>query len=205
VLESLIPIGLSVIFFLGTAVLSGVLAGPTARLKIKDEHVEVIPLGIWKFWALRRRLRIPVDAFETVEIRSDAYSFPRGVRAPGTRIPNFMVAGTYRSGALGTLFLISRRKREVLVADFETEKVQRLIVQVSNAEKVKAMLLEQTGASEGEIELMPARAKSSPRSTSRRRTRSKKNKDDNKGSEARPRKHGKNNPGLPRARQRKRG
>lgn len=204
-LESLIPIGLSIIFFLGTAVLSSLLAGPTARLKLRDDRVEVIPLGIWKFWALRRRVKIPVDAFETVEIRRDAYELPRGVRAPGTRIPKFMIAGSYRTGELTTFFLTSRPGRAVLVADFRTDRHQRFVIQVSKPEVIKAWLVENTEVKDGEIDPKPSLASRSPARRSRSKRSQKAEAKRSSSTAGKVRKHGRNNPGVPRARQRKRG
>ncbi|MGO1507509.1 MAG: hypothetical protein ACTHZW_06945 [Microbacteriaceae bacterium] len=75
----------------------------------------------------RENLRIARETITKVQLTDDAWTWLRGVRAPGTHIPGVLAAGTWK-GAATTDFVLIRRRRPSVVIDLEgDEEFQRLI------------------------------------------------------------------------------
>jgi len=76
----------------------------------------------------RENIRIPRDSIAKVQLTDDAWTWLRGVPNPGTHIPGFLAAGSWK--AAGSLdFVLIRRHRPSVVIDLEGEdEFRRLIL-----------------------------------------------------------------------------
>lgn len=76
----------------------------------------------------RENLRIARDTITKVQLTDDPGTWLRGVPSPGTHIPGFLAAGTWKGA--GTMdFVLVRRHRPSVVIDLDgDETYQRLIL-----------------------------------------------------------------------------
>src|SRR4051794_31190510 len=75
----------------------------------------------------RENLRVARDTISKVQLTDDAWTWLRGVPGPGTRIPGFLAAGTWKAAAT-TDFVMLRGRRPSVVIDLEgDEQFARLV------------------------------------------------------------------------------
>ncbi|MBW1638854.1 MULTISPECIES: hypothetical protein [Microbacterium] len=75
----------------------------------------------------RGNLHIERSAITKVQLTDDAWTWLRGIRAPGTHIPGVLAAGTWQS-ASGKDFVLIRRRRPSVVIDLVGAEYERLIL-----------------------------------------------------------------------------
>jgi len=127
-----------IVLALVVTVLGGViatsLAGPNlAAVGVTpDDRLLVRPVGLVRLWALSSGIDVPLDSVVDVGV-SDRKGLLRGFRAPGTYLPGFMTAGTFRSRGERDLWMVGRYEK-VLVIELAGEKYRHLIVQVEEPE-----------------------------------------------------------------------
>ncbi|NLD75731.1 MAG: hypothetical protein GX643_03595 [Acidimicrobiales bacterium] len=97
-----------------------------------DDRLLVRPVGLVRLWALSSGIDVPLDSVVDVGV-SDRKGLLRGFRAPGTYLPGFMTAGTFRSRGERDLWMVGRYEK-VLVIELAGEKYRHLIVQVEEPE-----------------------------------------------------------------------
>ena len=95
-----------------------------------DDRLLVRPVGMVRVWALSRGIEVPVTSVVDVGV-SPRKGLVRGFRAPGTWLPGFMIAGTFRSRGEKDLWLVGRTK-EVLVIELFDERYRHVMVQVED-------------------------------------------------------------------------
>lgn len=97
-----------------------------------DDRLLVRPVGLVRLWALSSGVDVPLDHVVDVGV-SDRRGMLRGFRAPGTHLPGFMTAGTFRSRGERDLWMVGRHHK-VLVIELTGERYRHVIVQVEEPE-----------------------------------------------------------------------
>lgn len=67
------------------------------EMKIEGRTLLVEPQGLHRLWAFRRRVEVPLSGIRSID-RPDATiarGWWKGLRVPGTHIPNVIIAGTF--------------------------------------------------------------------------------------------------------------
>lgn len=67
--------------------------GVRATVTIQEGNAVVTPVGIAKFWALRRHLDVPLGSITSVDLVDDSRDVVRGWRVYGTWLPGYARAG----------------------------------------------------------------------------------------------------------------
>jgi ABC-type sugar transport system substrate-binding protein len=107
--------------------------GPTLRLRLS--FVE-------KLEAVRGDVEVPVTSVRAVRAVLTAWPELRGIRAPGTGIPNVIAVGT-RRGGFGKDFAVVHGKGPAVVVELEGTQFARLIVTTPDADGVAATIRNQ--------------------------------------------------------------
>ncbi|WP_040167143.1 hypothetical protein [Microbacterium gorillae] len=98
-------------------------------LLLDSAHLEVALSATERAAAFHRdAIRVRRDHIVRVQLTDDPWTWLRGVRKPGTIIPNVLAAGTWHSIA-GTDFVVVRGRRPGVVIDLsEQAPYQRLLL-----------------------------------------------------------------------------
>lgn len=102
--------------------------------------------------ALHTDIHVPLAAVHAVRAVDDAWPELRGLRAPGTGIPQVIAVGT-RRGAFGKDFAAVHGRGQAVVVDLEGADYSRIVVTTPDAESV---------AAEIRRHLMPSLGESAP-------------------------------------------
>ena len=89
-------------------------------------------------------IRIPLSAVTTVRAVDDPWSELRGIRAPGTGVPNVIAVGT-RRGKFGKDFAAVHGKGPAVVVELEGVDYERLIFTLDDAEAQARTIAEAIG------------------------------------------------------------
>ena len=92
-------------------------------------------------------IRVPFSAVTAVRSVDDAWPELRGLRAPGTGVPNVIAVGT-RRGSFGKDFAAVHGKGPAVVVELDGRRVQRLVVTADDA-AARARAIAQAEASAG--------------------------------------------------------
>ncbi|GAJ27279.1 hypothetical protein JCM15457_2252 [Liquorilactobacillus sucicola DSM 21376 = JCM 15457] len=103
------------------------------RITITDGKLVVIPQGINKIFAIKRRLEIPLCNVAGATIDEGILNESRGLKAPGTSVPGYY-AGTFRKNNEKTFFNIKRSSIPVVI-QLRNDEYTRLILGVEEARK----------------------------------------------------------------------
>lgn len=115
-----------------------------AEVTVDGDQLVVRITGLNKLWALKSRLRIPLDHVRGVTVDPGIAKEHKGIRAPGTYLPRVITAGTYyRDGE--RVFWDVRDPARVVVIELRDERYARLVLQVDDPEEV-VMLVERSKA-----------------------------------------------------------
>jgi hypothetical protein len=125
-----------VIVVLGGIIVTSVAGPHLAAVGVTpDDRLLVRPVGLMRVWALTKGIDVPVTSILDVGVH-ERRGLLRGFigwRTPGTYLPGFMVAGTYRSKGEKDLWMVGRA-RHVLVIELTGEAYRRVVVQVEDPE-----------------------------------------------------------------------
>jgi hypothetical protein len=101
-------------------------------IDITGDRLVVTMRGLDRFWALRRRITVPLSHVRGATADPGVVREPAGVRAPGTHVPRFITAGTfYKDGE--RVFWNVRGSREPVVIELTEERYARLVLGVDDA------------------------------------------------------------------------
>jgi hypothetical protein len=89
-------------------------------------------------------IRMPLSAVISVRVVPDAWPELRGIRAPGTGLPNVVDVGT-RRGAFGKDFAAVHGKGPAVVVDLSGTEFGRLVVTTEDASAVAEAIREAAG------------------------------------------------------------
>jgi hypothetical protein len=104
------------------------------QVTVTDKAVKITIGGLNKLWAFKGMLTIPRDTIEKVSLRSKEMR-PPWRRARGTHLPNVFAAGTYH-GSEGKEFWNTHFRDDCVVFDLEGFDYSRVVIDVSNAQKL---------------------------------------------------------------------
>ncbi|MFV0374064.1 hypothetical protein [Microbacterium sp.] len=113
-------------------------------LLLDSARLEVVLSLAERTMTLRREpVRVERTRIRKVQLVDDAWTWLRGVRAPGAYIPRVLAAGTWRS-ASGADFVLVRRGRPAVVIDLEgDDQFQRIVLSTRHGpELVQALRLD---------------------------------------------------------------
>src|SRR5262245_40472834 len=91
-----------------------------------------------KVWALKGGLTIPLADVRAAGVAS-ADLRPRGIRAPGTAVPGYFLAGTWRGKKVKEFWYVNR-SAPALVLDLESNEYARVVVKVDDPATVAATI-----------------------------------------------------------------
>lgn len=104
--------------------------GPTLRLELSWAE---------KLEAVHGNVEVPVTSLRSVKAVLTAWPELRGIRAPGTGLPNVIAVGT-RRGDFGKDFAVVHGKGPAVVVELEGAQFARLIVTTPDADGVAATI-----------------------------------------------------------------
>lgn len=125
-----------VIVILGGIIVTSVAGPHLAAVGVTpDDRLLVRPVGLMRIWAVTKGIDVPVTSILEVGVheRKGLLKGFIGWRAPGTYLPGFMAAGTYRRKGEKDLWMVGRAK-QVLVIELVGEGYRRVVVQVEDPE-----------------------------------------------------------------------
>jgi hypothetical protein len=109
-------------------------------------HLEVE--GIDQMWALRSHLEFPVSHIRSVRVDpAAARGWWHGLKLFGSNIPGILTAGTFYQD--GMVFYDVHDPECTIVLELDHEHYDRLIVEVEDPEKARALIEKATKAARG--------------------------------------------------------
>lgn len=101
-----------------------------AHVSITDRLLTVELHGLHRVWALKRRIQVPLSHVRGATADPGIATEPKGVRAPGLRLPGVAIGTFYREGEKH--FWDVRSGRHAIVIELVGEAYTRLIVDVDD-------------------------------------------------------------------------
>ena len=105
------------------------------EVTIKDKQLVVEVKGWDKFWSFKKRLEIPLD--HVLGVREAVNERVSGFRAPGTRVPGIITAGTFRKQGRKIFWDVHNRANAIAI-DLRDAKFSKLVIEVADPEKTIA-------------------------------------------------------------------
>jgi hypothetical protein len=110
------------------------------HLTIRGDRLKVQVRGLDRLWAMRRRLDVPLASVRSARVdHTVARGLWKGVSAPGTHIPGFIIAGTFYQDDERIFWDVHRPDRAVVI-ELSGHRYDRLVVEVGDPEGVVEML-----------------------------------------------------------------
>jgi len=112
------------------------------EISIEGDLVQFDVRGADKFWALRKRLSIPIAHIRAVQVDPKvARGWWHGLRIMGSNIPGILTAGTfYQQGEL--VFYDVHDPERTIVLELEHETYKKLIVEVEDPQADRKVIEE---------------------------------------------------------------
>ena len=98
-------------------------------------------LGWHRLWALKRRLIIPVSAIVSARHDPAAARGAKGLKWPGTHVPGYFAAGSFRRGGQWTFWDVRDPERAIVV-ELRGQRYDRLVVEVQDPKESVQLLNE---------------------------------------------------------------
>ncbi len=117
-----------------------------ADLRTEDDEVVLHMSALEKAEGFHGDIRTPLSAVTVVRVVDTAWPEPRGVRAPGTGVPDVIAVGTRRDG-FGKYFAAVHGKGPAVVVELKGDEYGRLIVTADDADAVASAIRAATGTS----------------------------------------------------------
>lgn len=110
------------------------------QLTIRGDRLKVQVRGLDRLWAMRARLDVPLANVRAARVDPTVVrGLWKGVSAPGTHIPGFIIAGTFYQDDERIFWDVHRAERAVVI-ELSGHRFDRLIVEVADPEGVVKML-----------------------------------------------------------------
>jgi hypothetical protein len=103
-----------------------------AELQIDGDSLVLHLRGLEKAEGAHGDIRLPLSAVQAVRSVDDPWPELRGIRAPGTGLPNVIAVGT-RRGSFGKDFAAVHGKGPAVVVDLDGAEFGRLVVTTDDA------------------------------------------------------------------------
>jgi hypothetical protein len=115
-----------------------------ADLLTEDETLVLHMSKLEKAEGFHRDIRVPLSAVTAVRVVDNAWPELRGLRAPGTGVPNVIAVGT-RRGGFGKDFAAVHGKGPAVVVELEGAEFGRLVVTTDDATATAAAIRDAAG------------------------------------------------------------
>ena len=115
-----------------------------AELLIEGDELVLHMSTFEKAEGVHGDIRVPLSSVASVRAVDTAWPELRGIRAPGTGLPNVVAVGT-RRGSFGKDFAAVHGKGPALVVELEGQEYQRLVVTSDDTPGVLSALRGATG------------------------------------------------------------
>jgi len=110
-----------------------------AKLEVEGDELVVTMHTAEELGAFHGPIRVPLADVSSVRAVADAWGELRGIRAPGTGIPDVIALGT-RRGGFGKDFAAVYHHRPGVVVELRGEEFSRLVITDDDAESVAARI-----------------------------------------------------------------
>jgi len=109
-------------------------------ISVRGDKLRLQVKGLDKLWAMRSRLDIPLGAIRAARVDpSVARGLWKGVSAPGTHIPGFIIAGTFYQDDK-RIFWDVKDPEKTVVIELVGQRYDQLIVEVSDPPAAVALV-----------------------------------------------------------------
>lgn len=109
-------------------------------ITVRGDKLRLQVKGLDKLWAMRSRLDIPLSAIRAARVDPDvSRGLWKGVSAPGTHIPGFIIAGTFYQDDK-RIFWDVKDPEKTVVIELVGQRYDQLIVEVSDPEAAVALV-----------------------------------------------------------------
>lgn len=105
------------------------------KVTIQEKNLVIEPQGLDKIWALKDKLVIPLVHVKNLKVDGNILKGYKGIRIPGTAIPGYYYAGTFKKEGKKT-FYNTHQNATPLVIELKNEDFDRLIIEVDEPESV---------------------------------------------------------------------
>ncbi|MFQ1000632.1 hypothetical protein [Modestobacter sp. SSW1-42] len=104
-------------------------------VEIVGDELVVTMQGLDRFWALRRRITVPLAHVRGATADPGVGRESAGIRSPGTHVPRVITAGSYRKDG-ARVFWNLRASQQAVVVELTGERYRRLVLGVDDARAV---------------------------------------------------------------------
>ncbi|MFJ7998799.1 hypothetical protein ACIQ7D_16885 [Streptomyces sp. NPDC096310] len=110
-----------------------------AVIRIDGDNLVVVIEGLDKLWAFKGSLTIPLAHVRGATADPGIATEPKGIRAPGARVPGVITAGTFHQDG-EKVFWDLKDPSKAVVVELADEKYARLVVQVDDPRATVALV-----------------------------------------------------------------
>ncbi|MGW7295554.1 hypothetical protein ACWGIB_24575 [Streptomyces xiamenensis] len=110
-----------------------------ALVRIDGDDLVVVIEGLHKVWALKSSLTIPLAHVRGATADPGMIAEPKGIRAPGTRVPGLITAGTFHLNG-EKVFWDVRDPAKTVVVELADQDYARLVLQVEDPRATVALV-----------------------------------------------------------------
>ncbi|MCU4747351.1 hypothetical protein H7827_11815 [Streptomyces sp. JH002] len=110
-----------------------------ALVRIDGDDLVVVIEGLHKVWALKSSLTIPLANVRGATADPGMIAEPKGIRAPGTRVPGLITAGTFHLNG-EKVFWDVRDPAKTVVVELADQEYARLVLQVDDPRATVALV-----------------------------------------------------------------
>jgi len=110
-----------------------------ALVNIVDDDLVVVIEGLDKLWALTSRLVVPLRCVRGATADPGAIKEPKGIRGPGTHLPGFITAGTFRIDG-ERIFWDVHNPAKAVVIELADQRFARLVIEVADPAATVALI-----------------------------------------------------------------
>jgi hypothetical protein len=115
-------------------------------LRVEDGELVLHLHAMEKAEGFHGDIRVPLSSVTAVRVVEDPWPELRGIRAPGTGLPDVIAVGT-RRGGFGKDFAAVHGKGPAVVVELQGAEYGRLVVSADDADAVASSLRGATGLS----------------------------------------------------------
>ena len=110
-----------------------------ALVRIDGDDLIVVIEGLNKLWAFKSSLTIPLANVRGATADPGIAAEPKGIRAPGARVPGVITAGTFHQDG-EKIFWDVRDPSKAVVVELADDQYARLVLQVDDPRATVALV-----------------------------------------------------------------
>ncbi|MFD8093385.1 hypothetical protein [Streptomyces malaysiensis] len=110
-----------------------------ALIRIDGDDLVVVIEGLDKLWSFKGSLTIPLANVRGATADPGIAAEPKGIRAPGSRVPGVITAGTFHQDG-EKVFWDVRDPSKAVVVELADERYARLVLQVDDPRATVALV-----------------------------------------------------------------